>query len=550
MSAEWDDELAALRSLYLREAGVRLDDLDRVLDLLDRDGADALSLQELRRGFHGFAGSGTTYGLPAVSALGLEGERRCTAVRAGPAVETDVRAWREGLAAVRREIQTAASGGAASTSDEGAKADASVADHPVSTVLVVDENAADGLSLVRALEQDAFAVRAAAPTEAAAELSAGVLPDALIVAVAGEPSAALALITRVRARPGGDRPVVFLVSAQAGVLDRVEAIHCGADGHFSKPIDVGALARRLRFLLEKERAEPPRILSMEDDLQQTAFLRTVFSSAGYEFRAVEDPARLEAELAAFRPDLVLMDVILPGVSGYDLVRSLRQDERYATLPVIVLTTRGEMESRLEAARAGGDEHLVKPVSPALLLSTVASRVERGRFLRLLVERDGLTGLLTHTALLERARAVLARKRRDPRRQWAWMMIDVDHFKAVNDGHGHPTGDQVLVRLASLLRARLRQADVVGRYGGEEFAVVLEDITGADAVRLVERLRAEFAAIVHRSREGPEFRVTFSAGLAVLEDGDALSSWVSAADRALYAAKAAGRDRVILAPLRP
>ena len=110
-----------------------------------------------------------------------------------------------------------------------------------------------------------------------------------------------------------------------------------------------------------------------------------------------------------------MDVLLPGVSGYDLVRSLRQDERFTTLPVIILTTRGEMESRIEAARAGGDEHLVKPVSPGLLLSTVVARVERGRFLRLLVERDGLTGLLTHTTLLERARSAVAKKRREPRR---------------------------------------------------------------------------------------------------------------------------------------
>jgi diguanylate cyclase (GGDEF)-like protein len=329
----------------------------------------------------------------------------------------------------------------------------------------------------------------------------------------------------------------------------VEAIHCGADGHFTKPIDVLALVRRLRFLLEREGAEPPRILSVDDDPQQAAFLRTVLTSAGHEFRAIDDPARLEAELAAFRPDLVLMDVLLPGVSGYDLVRSLRQDERHATLPVIVLTTQGELDARIEAARAGGDEHLVKPVSPALLLSTVAARVERGRFLRLLVERDGLTGLLTHTTLLERARGVVAKKRRDPDRQASWVMIDLDRFKAVNDDHGHPTGDQVLVRLAGLLRARLRQADVVGRYGGEEFAVVLEDLTAEEAARLVERLRADFAGIEHRSREGASFRVTFSAGLAGLEDGESVSAWVDAADRALYAAKEGGRNRVVVAPSR-
>jgi diguanylate cyclase (GGDEF)-like protein len=539
VTGPWDEELAALRTLYLRESGGRIDDLDRVLERLERNGSDARALQDLRRGFHGFAGSGTTYGLPAVSALGLEGERRCSAVGAGPVVAADLKGWREGVAALRREIAGAAPGGAAAPAQAGRDVE-----RPMASVLVIQEEGAEREGLVRALGQESFTVRAAAGLDPAAGVQ-----DAVIVDAAGDQAAAFALVERLRAQPGGDRPVVFVVGGQGGVLDRVEAIHCGADGHFAKPIDVLALVRRLRFLLDRESAEPPRILSVEDDPQQAAFLRTVLGSAGHELRVVDDPARLESELAAFRPDLVLMDVLLPGVSGFDLVRSLRQDERYATLPVIILTTQGELDARIEAARAGGDEHLVKPVSPALLLSTVAARVERGRFLRLLVERDGLTGLLTHTALLERARAVVAKKRRDPARESVWIMIDLDHFKAINDGHGHPTGDQVLVRLAGLLRARLRQADVVGRYGGEEFAVVLEDLTTHDAARLMERLRAEFAGIEHRSREGAEFRVTFSAGLASLEDGESVSAWVHAADQALYAAKAGGRNRIVTAPAR-
>ena len=544
MTAAWDDELAELRALYLREASGRMDDLDRLLDLLHRDGGDAGALQDLRRGFHAFSGSGATYGLPAVSALGLEGERLCTAVGAGPAVATDLRGWRDAVTALRREFATAAPGPAAD-----APPDSVAVERPLPTVFVVQEDPAEREALVRALTQESFSVRDVAGLEAAAAALDARLPDALVIDAAGDQAAAFALVERLRARPGGARPVVLVVARHGGVLDRVEAIHCGADGHFTKPVDVLALVRRLRFLLDREGAEPPRILSVEDDRLQAAFLRTVLTSAGYEFRVVEDPARLESELAAFRPDLVLMDVLLPGVSGYDLVRSLRQDERYATLPVIVLTTQGELDARIEAARAGGDEHLVKPVSPALLLSTVAARVERGRFLRLLVERDGLTGLLTHTALLERTRGVIAKKRRDPSRQATWIMIDLDRFKAVNDEHGHPTGDQVLVRLAALLRARLRQADVVGRYGGEEFAVVLEDLTTEEATRLVERLRADFAGIEHRSREGAEFRVTFSAGLASLEEGDSVSAWVHAADRALYAAKEGGRNRVVVAPSR-
>ncbi|PYQ52995.1 MAG: hypothetical protein DMF78_10115 [Acidobacteria bacterium] len=548
MSGGWDDELAELRVLYLREAGARLGELDRWLDALERDGADARALGELRRGFHSFAGSGATYGLPAVSSLGLDAERRCTSVGAGPAVASDLRAWRETVAGLRREIESAAPAASPPAPSTAPSAAAPAAVAP--SVLVVESDSKDRPALVRGLELDGFTVTAAATLAQARSALAGRLPDAVIVDVGPDEASGFALIESLRAKPGGDRPVVFVVSPHGGVLDRVEAIHCGADGHFTRPVDVAAVVRRMRFLLDRERAEAPRILSVEDDSHQEAFLRTVLSSAGYEFRAVAEPARLEAELASFRPDIVLMDVMLPGVSGYDLVRSLRQDERYATVPVIVLTTRGEMEARIQATQAGGDEHLVKPVSPALLLSTVAARVERGRFLRTLVERDGLTGLLTHTALLERARVSVSKKRRDPRRQWTWIMIDLDRFKAVNDRYGHPTGDVVLGRLAGLLRARLRQADVVGRYGGEEFAVVLEDLSGADAVRLLERLRADFAAIEHRPREGGEpFHVTLSAGLATLDEGEDLSSWVQAADRALYEAKEAGRDRVVVATPR-
>jgi diguanylate cyclase (GGDEF)-like protein len=545
VSEGWDDELAELRVLYVREASVRLLDLERHVDVLEKDGGDARALGELRRGFHSFAGSGTTYGLPAVSALGLDGERRCTSVGAGPAVAADLRAWREALAGLRREIASASEAAAPSSAPAALPAPAPVAP----SVLVVESDSRDRPALVRGLEQEGFTVTAAPTLAQARSALAGRLPDAVIVDVGPDEASGFALIEALRAKPGGERPVVFVVSPHGGVLDRVEAIHCGADGHFARPVDLPALVRRMRFLLDRERAEPPRILSVEDDAHQEAFLRTVLSSAGYEFRAVAEPARLEVELASFRPDLVLMDVNLPGVSGYDLVRSLRQDERYATVPVIVLTTRGEMEARIEATQAGGDEHLVKPVSPALLLSTVAARVERGRFLRTLVERDGLTGLLTHTALLERARVSVSKKRRDPRRHWTWIMIDLDRFKAVNDRYGHPVGDQVLGRLSGLLRARLRQADVVGRYGGEEFAVVLEDLGGPDAVRLLERVRAEFAAIEHRPRDGDPFHVTLSAGLATLEDGEELSSWVQAADEALYAAKEAGRDRVVVAPPR-
>src|SRR5262249_50592064 len=149
-------------------------------------------------------------------------------------------------------------------------------------------------------------------------------------------------------------------------------------------------------------------------------------------------------------------------------------------------------------------YLIKPVAPGLLLSAAAARIERARFLRSLLERDGLTRLLTHTAFLERARA-LAEEPRHDRTPVAMILVDLDGFKSLNDRYGHPTGDAVLSSLAGLLRRRVRQSDLVGRLGGDEFAAIIENIREREAVRLLERMRQEFSGMDHASADGSRFR---------------------------------------------
>jgi diguanylate cyclase (GGDEF)-like protein len=127
------------------------------------------------------------------------------------------------------------------------------------------------------------------------------------------------------------------------------------------------------------------------------------------------------------------------------------------------------------------------------------------------------------------------------------MVDLDAFKSINDRFGHPVGDRVLVNLSSLLRRRLRPTDTVGRYGGEEFAILLEDLTVAEAVRLVNRLREDWAATELHTTEGQVFHATLSAGIAALDPLTMeLDTWRDAADRALYTAKSEGRNRVATA----
>ncbi|MFI5121194.1 MAG: diguanylate cyclase, partial [Thermoanaerobaculia bacterium] len=351
------------------------------------------------------------------------------------------------------------------------------------------------------------------------------------------------LVERLRGMPGGEGPAAFVVSAPAGFVDKVEAIRCGADAYFEQPVDWELFTRRLRQLLERNRAEAPRVLSVEDDPDHAAFVKAVLESAGFAVRICSEPARFEAEAIAFTPDLVLMDINLPGFSGYDLVRFLRQNEKYAAMPVVFLTAENRAQSRIEMIRAGGDDHLVKPVTPALLLSTVAARIERAQFLKSLLGRDGLTGLLNHTTFLEGARGALLRQARAQGKGASFILIDLDHFKAVNDRHGHPVGDRVLAALGALLRRRLRGSDLVGRLGGEEFAVILEDLTEEEAERLMNRLLEEFSVMSHSGAGRSAFHVTFSAGVAGFFKGMTVDVWRQAADEALYAAKSAGRHRV-------
>jgi diguanylate cyclase (GGDEF)-like protein len=539
----WEEAIRELRGEYIRESRGKLAHMEGLLALLTNAPSDRDPLQDLLRRFHGFAGSGATYGFPRVSAIGLEGEKICRAIAEDerPATPQSLERWR----ALHAELKSQFPSEEPDASPHHPTPEPTRHAPRPADILVVDDDPAITQMLLRLLTQEGMTGRAAtSKAEAVCEIERRA-PDGLIVDIILSDGSGYELVEHVRHLPSGDVPAVLMLSVRTGFLDKVEAIHCGADGFFEKPVDWDAMIRRLQHLLDRAKAEPARIVSVEDDPSQGAFLKAVLESAGYEVVVCDDPQRFENVLSANHPDLVLMDILLPGIDGYDLVRYLRQDEQYAALPVLFLSTEAQIEAQIRSARAGADDHLTKPISPGLLLSTVAARIERSRFLKGLLNRDGLTRLLTHTAFLERARSAVARSERSIVNA-AWVMIDLDHFKAVNDTHGHPTGDRVLAALSSLLRRRLRQSDTIGRYGGEEFAVILDDLREAEAVRLITRILEEFAKEEHTGSGGGTFNVTFSAGVAMLQPAMDLDQWRSAADRALYSAKEAGRNCVVSA----
>lgn len=315
-----------------------------------------------------------------------------------------------------------------------------------------------------------------------------------------------------------------------------------------------AIVAGLRSEVEAETAPPPalklvpaeeaanevtRILCVEDDPDQAAYLMTVLEDAGYQTAWTSDATQFDAAFASFRPDLLILDVNLPDASGIDLARAVRNSPASATLPILFLTRDRALGTQLDGLRAGGDDYLTKPISAALLLTTVETRLERSRLMRSLIDTDGLTGLLTHAAFeRELEKAILEQARGEG--TFTLVTIDVDRFKSINDTHGHATGDRALAALGSLLRRSVRRTDAVGRCGGDELAMLLRSAGTEDAQRLANDVLQRCIAM---SRKVP---ITFSSGVAELRRDDTLETWKERGDGAMYAAKAAGRARVMVA----
>jgi diguanylate cyclase (GGDEF)-like protein len=269
----------------------------------------------------------------------------------------------------------------------------------------------------------------------------------------------------------------------------------------------------------------------------------VLTQSGIRSSIVSDPEILLEALNDFNPELILMDMYLPGCTGDELAKVIRQTDAFMSVPIVFLSVERDFDRQLSAMFKGGDEFLTKPILPAQLVSVVTTRVERYRELRTLMLHDSLTGLVNHSRLQQQLESESARALRQ-RRPLSLAMIDIDHFKQVNDRYGHPVGDRVLKNLSRFLRQRLRTSDVVARYGGEEFAVLLSDTDQNTACQVMEALRRDFALIPHET-EGENLTVTFSVGIASIPRHASVRELLVAADQALYKAKHAGRNRVVV-----
>ena len=527
-----EEALGNLRREYLAESPARLLELRKDYAAILAGERDAAA--SLKGRFHKLAGSGGSYGFPEISDLARRGEGWLAENLAdcGRAAET-IGPVIEGLESAFQRAQGSVGASHADTPrlvDFGWHALVLGASRPLAGTLAAR------------LEAVGFDVVVA---DIGAPQARPVIPPELIVLVHEEGGAdpyplAAAWTGRRGVRPRG----VVLVEATA-TYDRLRAAASGIDAVFPAAVAEVEL-QNFAKAIARVGSPPAKVLLVEDDPAQAEAIDAILSQANLKVTRCATVAEASGLLGTEFPDLILLDIQLPDGEGFTIARLARQDPRLALVPIVFLTAAADTDHQIRAVRSGGDDYLRKPIDPTLLSLLALNRIERGRRVREMAHRDGLTGLLNHATLMaELEHAVeAARRRNEP---FAFIMADLDHFKRINDTFGHLVGDTVLIHVARLLQRLGRSSDLLARYGGDEFAMILLDNSAEGAEILVDRIRRSLAEEPAVGPGAQPIPVRMSFGIAVYPtDGGNASALVDAADRALYQSKRLGRDRTVRA----
>lgn len=305
---------------------------------------------------------------------------------------------------------------------------------------------------------------------------------------------------------------------------------------------------------ESAARRPTRILIVDDHEDNVEILRARLEASGFETVAANNGLEAIEKVRSTVPDVMLLDVMMPGIDGHEVARRIRADPALPFMPIIMQTALESTEAVVEGLDAGADDYITKPINFMELEARVRSMLRIKELhdalataniqLNRMAITDALTGLYNRRHLEERLREMFDHSQR-LHVPLTCAMFDLDHFKSVNDTHGHQAGDEVLKQFATILKSCAREIDRVGRYGGEEFMVLLPGTVLDAAVTFAERARQEVEAHTF-TFEGGTLRRTISCGVAGFPHPQVRhrEDLVKAADDALYVAKERGRNRVV------
>jgi len=453
-------------------------------------------------------------------------------------------------------------------------------------ILVVDDLAPNTRLLEAKLTHEYFDVLTASDGKGALKIVRDESPDIVLLDVMMPGMDGFEVCRRMKQDPASAHIPVVMVTALSDVADRVRGLEAGADDFLTKPInDVALLARvkslvRLKMMLDELRlredtseqlgaiddpvgadgdiGEGVRVVLVEDNDLSAERLELIASEAGYQVERFRDCASALEATKDSGVELTIVSLDLEDEDPLRLCSQLRSAESTRHLPVLLVIEDSDTNRLAKGLEIGANDYIVRPFDRQELLARMRTQVRRHRYEQRLRENyrrsismaltDALTGLYNRRYFDTHFETQI-RHAAETGKSLALLMLDLDRFKTINDTHGHNVGDEVLRETARRLAGNLRTVDMVARFGGEEFAIVMPDTSPEIALTAAERLRARIGdtPFTVSSDAAGEITVTTSIGLAVASRHPDATDLLKRADYALYAAKRAGRNTVHLFP---
>jgi two-component system, cell cycle response regulator len=446
-------------------------------------------------------------------------------------------------------------------------------------ILVVDDIEANIRLLEAKLSAEYYEVLSATDGVTALAMAAAEKPDIILLDVMMPGMDGFQVCRRLKEEPTTRHIPIVLITALDGRADRIAGLEAGADEFLTKPIDDVVLFARVRSLTRlklvidelREREASGRrmgaiggaasrlggaggrVMIVDDNDRQAV---RIMAELAVEHRPVIEPNLEKAALAARGPvDLLILNTGAKAFDGLRFAASLRSDEATRNLPILAIYDPDDRAKAVKALEIGVNDILAKPIDPQELSARSRTQIKRKRYTDLLRNNldnslelavtDALTGLHNRRYMYGQLEA-LAQRAAKGGAPVACLLLDLDHFKKINDSFGHDVGDEVLREFAVRLASNVRAIDLPCRYGGEEFVTIMPDTPLDHALRIAERIRGYVSGSPFRVAQGSELlTVTISIGVAVMSGpGDTCEALLKRADEALYEAKAAGRNRVI------
>jgi diguanylate cyclase (GGDEF)-like protein len=517
---------AGIRRIWENSRGVvsaRIDVLEELATARANQTLTQEQQQTAAREAHKLAGALGTFGFPGGSVAARELELLLIA-----GADPDARRWSDLVQTIRAELEhgptlPAMAGETAPT--------------PGLPVLAIHQPDKD---FVEALTQEALPlglqVRAC---DTAHELSDILAQDPAAVVIdpwLGGPLTLELLSAFAKRRP--DAPLIVL-SDRDELTDRVTAARTGVSAFLSRPQAARDVAAQLAALMPGIGSQPPGVLAVADDANVRSALADAMSAAGFKLAVLDEPMKLWDAIAQSRPDLLILDADTRDISGVELCRVIRSDTRWRGVPVIVLSASADASTLRSVYAAGADDVVERAAISEELSRRIAHRLHRTELTRSQADTDFLTGVATRRKSEEAIGYLMSLSVRS-KQPVSVALLDIDHFKRINDEFSHAVGDVCLRRFAGMLRQTFRGVDVISRWAGEEFVVGLYGMAGTGD--LLDRL----SMVPVTTHNGSPIHVSFSAGVAQYpQDGQTLDQLVRASDQALELAKTRGRSRVVL-----